>query len=431
MSASKRQREEPPVCGEARSTEKSPGDSSEQPEASSEPGWRVSHSGDGVAALCITPSGCVALGLHAGPIVLLSEGGGGTRRLDGHTGGTLALAIGKRGFVSAGADGCVRVWSLDSLTLESAHSLDGGTRGVHGALVDTIAVSDDLWAAASGRCVCVGAIDGLLLDQLRLGPQPHAVDAVCWVGGDRGGLGEPSAQAQRLAAASFGGVTLWRRVSVTASAAPRFEVVSALPACQASPLAPLSFDGWARALAAAPCGGWLAASASLAVDEPQHVRLWRMADGADFVCAGHAGQVRALCWSRDSRLLVSCSGPIATLWRFRPGQSGPAGTAPQRLEGSGATLTAAAFAPGDGHLACGASDGSLWCFALGAAGAAEGAGTGPGPARRVWRAEGVVQGDAVEHLAWSSSGALLIACFTSGLVVAAPLRAFRSEERGS
>ena len=173
-SSTKRQREEPPVCGEARSTGSSPGDSSEQRSASSGPGWRVSHSGDGVAALSITPSGCVALGLHAGPIVLLSEGGGGTRRLDGHTGGTLALASGKRGFVSAGADGCVRIWSLDSLTLESARSLEGGTRGVHGALVDTLAVSDDdLWAAASGRCVCVGAIDGLLLDQLRLGRSPH------------------------------------------------------------------------------------------------------------------------------------------------------------------------------------------------------------------------------------------------------------------
>ena len=173
-SSTKRQREEPPVCGEARSTGSSPGDSSEQRSASSGPGWRVSHSGDGVAALSITPSGCVALGLHAGPIVLLSEGGGGTRRLDGHTGGTLALASGKRGFVSAGADGCVRIWSLDSLTLESARSLEGGTRGVHGALVDTLAVSDDdLWAAASGRCVCVGAIDGLLLEQLRLGRSPH------------------------------------------------------------------------------------------------------------------------------------------------------------------------------------------------------------------------------------------------------------------
>ena len=53
-------------------------------------------------------------------------------------------------------------------------------------------------------------------------------------------------------------------------------------------------------------------------------------------------------------------------------------------------------------LACGAADGSLWCFALGAAGAAEGA--GERVSRRVWRAEGAEGGDAVEHLAWASSG---------------------------
>ena len=53
------------------------------------------------------------------------------------------------------------------------------------------------------------------------------------------GLGDPSfdAQAQRLTTASSGGVTLRRRVSVTASSATRFELASALPPCQASPLA--------------------------------------------------------------------------------------------------------------------------------------------------------------------------------------------------
>lgn len=399
-------------------------------------GWRVSLPDDGVAVLCMAATGTLALGLHAGAIALLTERGLESRRLDGHAGGTLALATstasdGRNYLVSAGADGCVRIWSVETGAQLSAHPLDGGTRGVHGCLVDTLSVSGPLWAAAMGRCARVGAVDGAAAVAVVacLGPHTHAIDAVCWV--EAGGGGAPAAAQAQLAVASFGGVTLWRRVggdeaadSSAAAAPPRFERVGSLPACRSSPLATLSFEGWPRTLTAAPGGGgWLAASASLAVDEPQHVRLWRMSDGADFVCAGHTGQVRALCWSADARLLASCSGATAAVWRFRPSQGGPAGTPPLRCAGpAGATLSAAAFAPARDYLACGASDGSLSCFEVQPA-----AGAGGGPARRGWRAEGVRSDDAVEHVAWSHCGALVIACYASGLVAGVPFRELRRD----
>ena len=128
-------------------------------------GWRVSLPDDGVAVLCMAATGTLALGLHAGAIALLTERGLESRRLDGHAGGTLALATstasdGRNYLVSAGADGCVRIWSVETGAQLSAHPLDGGTRGVHGCLVDTLSVSGPLWAAAMGRCARVGAVDG-------------------------------------------------------------------------------------------------------------------------------------------------------------------------------------------------------------------------------------------------------------------------------
>ena len=378
---------------------------------------------DGVAVLCVDDR-WLALGLHAGPLILLSPDGEELQRLVGHAGGTLAVVPVRESdastLVSAGADGHVRTWAVGSSGTACSPPLESGIRGAHGTLVDSLAVGAGLWAAAAGRCIAVGMLSGTG-SVASVGPQPHAIDGLAFCGSQQPG------GTTYLAASSFGGVTLWRQCgdvpegdgeeeeATAAARAPRFERLRSLPACQPSEAATLSFDGWSRELVAAPSGGWLACAASLSVDEPQHVRLWRVSDGADFVCDGHEGRVRALCWSADSRMMASCSGATASVWRFRPGGSSPAGTPPLRLRGSGATLTAASFSPCGTLLVVGASDGTLASFALpGQESAAVPAGE---VEARVWQPAGVEDGDEVEQLGWVRSSGLVVACFASGLVV--------------
>lgn len=365
----------------------------------------------------------LALGLHAGPLIVLSFDGEELQRLGGHAGGTLAVvpvrANDAATLVSAGADGCVRTWAVDSRGTACSPPLESGIRGAHGTLVDSLAVGAGLWAAAAGRCIAVGKLGGTG-GIASVGPQPHAIDGLAFCGSQQPG------GTTYIAASSFGGVTLWRRLEdapgddaegeAAAARKPRFERVHSLPACQPSEAATLSFDGWSREQVAAPSGGWLACAASLSIDTPQHVRLWRVSDGADFVCDGHEGHcVRALCWSSDSWMLASCSGATASVWRFRRGGSSPAGTPPLRLRGSGATLTAAAFSPCGSFLVVGASDGSLARFAL----PGQEGSTAPASKveARVWQPAGVDKGDEVEKLGWVRSSGLVVACFASGLVV--------------
>ena len=321
--------------------------------------------------------------------------------------------------VSAGADGHVRTWTVGSEGTACSPPLESGIRGANGTLLDSLAVGAGLWATATGRSITVGKLCGTG-SVASVGPQPHAIDGLAFCGSQQPG------GTTYLAASSFGGVTLWRQSEsvpegdgdeeTAVSRFPRFERLRSLPACQPSEAATLSFDGWSRELVAAPSGGWLAGAASLAVDTPQHVRLWRVSDGADFVCDGHEGRVRALCWSADSRMLATCSGATASVWRFRSGGSSPAGTPPLRFRGSGATLTAAAFSPCGKLLVVGASDGTLASFAL--PGQEESA---DAPADKmeahVWRPAGVKDGDEVEQLGWLRNRGLVVACFASGLVV--------------
>lgn len=364
------------------------------------------------------------------------------RWLDGlHRGDVLCAALSIGGdvpcLVTGGSDGWVRFILPADVSLRKRVGgvrlgmLVGATSGTEGMLVESVVADAKRWAAPVGRYVVVGALPCAAgssdVNGVCLGPSTHVVDAVQLCGH----VGSLQGAEHAIAAASFGGVSLWvpRGAAGGANAALDFERATRMPedappllaAAKCSVDADLTCEGWARSLAVSPDGAWLAAWVTIAAESPTKLWLWRLTDGADFECGGFQSPsgISALTWRLDSSALASCSGTSVLVWLFPPPpdrvqspgnaiarvlRSGPAGRPPLVLTAAGGAcgrFLSAAFDPDGKRLACGTSAGSVHIFAVleqpthqpGGANAAA-------AACHVWWPERGV----VEHLVWTAGG---------------------------
>ena len=408
-----------------------------------------------VACLSAQPP-FVAVGYDSGAVELEIFGDGeasATKLPEHHRGGVLCCAFssGEPSYLlTGGADGCVRLVSCacgpNFARIHAGVSLEareGAIAGAHGLLVESIAANAACWAAPVGKCVAVGGLpqsdeEAAFPGVQYLGPLLHVVDAVqlCpHVGslGDRDG-----GHAAAVAAASFGGVSLWSSQSAEGNELTFERLSAALPASRGGTAADLACDGWARSLVASPDGAWLASWVVLAGETPTKLWLWRVGDGADFECSGFApSAITSLAWRDDSHALASCCGGVALVWAFSASprplaggagggggggvlRGGPAGRPPARCVGAdGTRLISAAFSPGGTTLACGASDGSVHLFDFDEPRAAAPVSMLTASAPRVEQHAALrwgcapARGAHVEHLLWAGERVLVAAGYTS------------------
>lgn len=318
--------------------------------------WSSLSDSEGICALSVSSDGSAVLGLARGALLVFpasAEAAAATPlERHGHNGGTLALQHSKTGrmLISGGGDGYIRLWTTGAYVGECTASpvavridAPGAIRSRNSTLVESVSTNEELWAAAAGKAVACGEVStdagcsesGAAPGYLQ--PLTHHVDSVLLLADGR------------LAAASFGGVFLWSREQCRCAARQPEPRVPIGPCTQV-----LAFDGWARSLAAAPAGAWLAATTEKAT-----MRLWRVRDCADFVISGYGGPVEALAWRDDSTQLACSSGQVCTVWPFARGGGGPAGGAPSKYTAA-ARISCLAFASGGGPLAIGDVQGNVY-----------------------------------------------------------------------
>lgn len=149
---------------------------------------------------------------------------------------------------------------------------------------------------------------------------------------------------KRLAAAHYGGVSLWW---------------VRLPD---QPAKKLGWKGSHTALTWSPDGRFV-----VTATQENELHGWRLADLQDMRMAGYAAKVRALSWSKDGRWLATSGSEAAILWGFAG--KGPMGTRPMQLGGERERLvTMVACSPCEMLLAAGDEDGYLRLHRIGAEG---------------------------------------------------------------
>ena len=298
--------------------------------------------GDGATASCLLlASGRVVVGCDSGQLV--SFDATSAQSIKAHEGGVLSVATtAGEMIVSGGADGCVALLQVGELCVVRRWLLSprgGHTSGRYGVHVEHVAVCRSTWAALVGRAIAVG-------------PIVHLEVSVRYLDLDRVADGLQMLPDATIVAAGIGGLKLWQceadggyqRAGPLVAARRPSEATLTQPG-----VADLPCDGWARSLAAAPDGSWLAASVSAAAAKSS-LWLWRVADGADFECGGFVGPISGLQWSEDSRLLASMSGTEVLVWRFgeTPRRGGAARRKRSREAGDEESICAEATAVVDG-----------------------------------------------------------------------------------
>ena len=394
------------------------------------------------------PSQLLAVGFDSGSLDLHAVGTDGvsnprlTTLAALHAGGILCAAFSSDGslLLTSGTDGRIQFIECELMGSKSAAlvgtvalvSQDGATSGAEGLHIESIVADGELWLAPVGKRIAVGRLsrqgDGIVQ---YVGPLHHAIDAVQLLpalGSGDGGI----------AAASFGGVSLWRHAEASGTgdasdgACVYVERAPRLCAARCSHDGDLACDGWARSLVSSPDGEWLASWVMIAGDEPTKLWLWRTSDGADFECGGFSSPlgICALAWRADSHALCSCCGAEALVWAFpqpyapsaeaarggevaarRAQREGPAGRAPLKFQsGNGhSPFLSAAFSPDGFWLACGTADGHVLLFAANEAAGTQAASGRVPHAQYRWAlvSGGLGRASPVEHLLWVTDMRLL------------------------
>jgi WD40 repeat protein len=321
-------------------------------------GW-TAEIGDHVSALAWSPDGQVlAAAAISGPVYLFN-GSDGSRiaELPGHAFGTVAAAWATPMLATAGQDAKVRLWDPKRWNCEAE-------LGAGAPWVECIGWSRNgiCLASGAGRTLSFWSDAG---DLIRECP-PHAstITDIAW---------HPMRQV--LAAACYGGVTLWRTDAT-------------------EPMRRFEYKGSLLALAWSPDGRMLASG-----NQDESVHFWFLDSGKDLHMSGFARKVRELAWSADSRFLASGGSNDVIVWDCSG--KGPDGRPPLQLEQHTALVSSLAFQPSGSMLASGCSSGlvALWRprtspNALGAA-----------------RLEG-----AIARLAWTPDGSSLAAGTEAGVV---------------
>ncbi|WP_439815264.1 WD40 repeat domain-containing protein [Zavarzinia sp. CC-PAN008] len=116
-----------------------------------------------------------------------------------------------------------------------------------------------------------------------------------------------NAKGKRLAAAHYGGLSLWWAGGLSGT-----------------PLG-LKWKGSHIAATWSPDGTYV-----VSATQENELHGWRLPEGKDFRMSGYAGSTRSLSWTADGRFLACSGASILTLWDFSG--KGPQGRPPRELE---------------------------------------------------------------------------------------------------
>jgi WD40 repeat protein len=272
---------------------------------------------DFAQSLAWSPDGrTLAVATLAGPVFVLDgDSGKELARDDGHVGGALVVAFSPDGeqLVSGGQDGCLIRRSRDG---RSQRQLGGGEWVDHVSW----APEGDCLASAAGRIVRAWTADFDLLAEVT-GYETN-VSSLFWLPGSSQLVTSAGARLQFLDVAHSD------RVRALDGAGT---IVKALPS---------------------PDGEYITTAT-----QDASVHAWSTRSGRDLRMSGYRSKVRELAWSPEGPLLATGGGEAITLWSFA--DRGPAGKAPEVLEGHRGRVTGLAFTPDGRRLFSCGDDGAL------------------------------------------------------------------------
>ncbi|PWR23265.1 WD40 repeat domain-containing protein [Zavarzinia compransoris] len=246
----------------------------------------------GIVALALGASDTLAVALDDGRIAAGSAlAPAELSAVEVHDGVSQALAAGpKGGFVSGGDDGrAVLLGPGGALT----ELLPAGKAWV-GAVAATAA--GGLIAVASGKVLRLFDAAGTL--QGEAPPVATTITALAF-----------NPKGKRVAAAHYGGVTLWYAAGLAGT--PK-----ALP-----------WKGSHVSLTWSPDGRFVVTGT-----QDKELHGWRIDDGVDMRMSGYAAKVKSFAWSADERWMACAGSPYVTSWDFIG--KGPMGRPPHQFGAS-------------------------------------------------------------------------------------------------
>jgi WD40 repeat protein len=307
----------------------------------------------GVIALVFSDAGLLAAALGDGSLRLVDEDEA-VRTVQVHDGAALCLAldIDGQGFVTGGDDGRLMRTTEDGSVAPLL--------AAPGRQIDVLAVS----RSARLRAVAVGK-EVRLLDRTggvcaRTSDHPSTVLGLAF-----------NPKGKRLAAAHYGGVTLWWTASLGGT--PQR----------------LDWRGSHIGVTWSPDGTYV-----MTAMQECELHGWRLKDSESFSMAGYTAKVRSMDWLAKPPWLATAGSGCVVAWSFAG--SGPQGKAPAELcSGIGPLVTRVAVHPKQPLIAAGFDDGAVAVCGLRS-----------GPEDAVFRVR-PADGGRVTALAWSPDGTRL------------------------
>ncbi len=314
-----------------------------------------------VVGIAFLEEGLLAVALGDGRVAFIdSESTNPPSFVSVHDGACLSLAVDleEQRVLTGGDDGRLVSTGTGGETTEIAC--------IAGQWVEPIVVSraSGLCAAAFGKTVSLFARDGTAVGQF-----DHA-NTVSGLAFDPKG--------RRIAAAHYGGISLWW----------------ARPSTQKPKR--LSWAGSHLGLTWSPDGKYIVTAM-----QENELHGWRLSDSADMRMSGYPTKVKSMSWLPKGRYLATGGADSVVCWPFH-GKGGPMGKAPLDLgQGSESVVTVVAAHPRHDVVAAGYKDGAAMLVKID--------GAHPVPVRQPGKG-------AVTALAWSADGQHLALGTESGFV---------------
>src|SRR5918912_1183766 len=259
-----------------------------------------------------------------------------------HRGACLTLAPASNGVLTGGDDGRLVRTGADGAGETLAEAKGRWIEHV-------VAGPSDAVAWASGRRVTV-----------RVGGRDRSFEAPSGVGGLAF-----MPKGLRLAAAHYGGVTIWW-------------------AAAESPPTRLEWKGSHTGLGFSPDGRF-----AITTMQENALHGWRLADGKDLRMTGYPGKIRSLSWSAKGRYLVTSGAEAVVLSPFQ-GKDGPMGKSGMQLGAKPQLVTAVACHPAMDVVAAGYADGTVLLLRIEDGAEIPVAGAGGGPVTALaWEPQGL------------------------------------------